>query len=209
MKPLTKADQVAMSPTLALQQLTEGNQRFRENRRLERDLQAEVRATSAGQYPFAAVLSCIDSRASAEIVFDQGLGAIFSARLAGNVVNEDVLGSIEFSCKAAGAKLVVVLGHTHCGAVKGACDGVQLGNLTNMLAKIQPALAATPEPADPAQRNSANAAFVDEVARKNVALAVESIREHSPVLRELEDSGAIEIVGAMYDVETGEVEFWT
>lgn len=200
--------QSLMTPARALEMLADGNRRFRTDSRENRKLTDQVRATSGGQWPFAAVLGCIDSRASAELVFDTGIGDIFSARIAGNFVNEDLLGSLEFAAKVAGSKLVVVLGHSHCGAVKGACDGVELGNLTGMLKKIQPAVDAVDQPASADQRNSGNAAFVADVARKNVDITVDAIRERSPILRELEADGAIRIVGAMYDVESGEVEFY-
>ena len=198
--------QAAMTPELALRELTEGNRRFRENKRLDRDLSVQVQATSGGQWPFAAVLGCIDSRASAELVFDAGIGDLFSIRIAGNFVNDDILGSLEFACQVAGSKLVVVLGHTHCGAVKGACDGVELGHLTGMLGKLRPAVDAVPEPSDPAQRTSANPAFVQSVAERNVRSTAAAIRERSDILRRLEEEGAIQIVGAMYDVESGAVE---
>jgi len=158
------------------------------------------------QWPFAVILSCIDSRVSAELVFDQGLGDIFSIRIAGNFVNDDILGSLEFGCKVAGAKLVVVLGHKHCGAIKGVCDGVELGHLTGMLAKLKPAMDAVSTPVESARRNSSNDVFVQAVARKNVDLTVENVLERSDVLRAMLDAKEIEVVGAMYDVETGEVE---
>jgi len=199
--------QAAMTPQRALAMLAEGNERFRENRVLDRDLCHQVAQTAGGQWPFAAVLSCIDSRTSSELIFDAGIGDLFSARVAGNCINEDVLGSLEFACGVAGTPLVVVMGHSRCGAVKGACDDVQLGNLTALLAKIKPAVEAVKEPADAAQRTSANAAFVEEVARKNVELCLEALRERSAVLRDLERDGKIMIVGAQYDVATGMVEF--
>lgn len=201
--------QSEMNPAKALQALKDGNQRFVAGKQDDRDLLGQVNATRAGQWPFAVVLSCIDSRASAELILDQGIGDIFSIRIAGNFVNEDILGSMEFGCKVAGSKVLVVLGHRHCGAVKGACDGVELGNLTAMLSKIQPAVDGTPEPAAADQRTSGNPAFVDAVARRNVELTMAAIRERSPILAEMEKDGAIDIVGAMYDVESGAVEFWT
>ena len=200
--------QAAMTPDVALQLLKDGNRRFRENSRADRNLLEQVEATREGQWPFAVFLSCIDSRAPAELVFDLGIGDVFNARVAGNFINRDILGSMEFGCKVAGAKLVVVMGHTHCGAVKGACDDVRLGNLTEMLAKLQPAVASVTDPADPAQRNSANPEFVQSVSEKNVELMLDSIRELSPLLQEMSDAGEIRIVGAMYDVETGAVSFW-
>ena len=167
----------------------------------------QVKDTSTGQYPFATILSCIDSRVSAELVFDQGVGDIFSVRIAGNFVNEDILGSMEFACKLAGTKLVVVLGHTACGAVKGACDHARLGNLSALIQKIEPAVEAVTEPTDASQRNSGNIQFVNDVAVKNVNITIDNIREESPVLAELEAEGAIKIVGAMYDINNGSVTF--
>ena len=167
----------------------------------------QVKDTSTGQYPFATILSCIDSRVSAELVFDQGVGDIFSVRIAGNFVNEDILGSMEFACKLAGTKLVVVLGHTACGAVKGACDHARLGNLSALIQKIEPAVEAVTEPTDASQRNSGNIQFVNDVAVKNVHMTIDNIREESPVLAELETEGAIKIVGAMYDINNGSVTF--
>tara|TARA_E500000178_G_C16940857_1_gene716329 strand:- start:881 stop:1393 length:513 start_codon:yes stop_codon:yes gene_type:complete len=167
----------------------------------------QVKDTSTGQYPFATILSCIDSRVSAELVFDQGVGDIFSVRIAGNFVNEDILGSMEFACKLAGTKLVVVLGHTACGAVKGACDHARLGNLSALIQKIEPAVEAVTEPTDASQRNSGNIQFVNDVAVKNVHMTIDNIREESPVLAELEAEGAIKIVGAMYDINNGSVTF--
>ena len=159
-------------------------------------------------FPFATILSCIDSRVSAELVFDQGLGDIFSVRIAGNFVNSDILGSMEFACKLAGTKLIVVLGHTSCGAVKGACDDARLGNLTGVLAKIKPAVKAITEPQDPGLRNSKNIEFVDNVAAKNVQLTIDRILEESDVLADMEKNGEIKIIGAMYDINNGEVTFF-
>jgi len=193
------------TPETVLQLLVEGNQRFLEDKRTNRNLLEQVSATSGGQWPLAVVLGCIDSRVPPEIIFDAGIGDIFSARVAGNFVNDDILGSMEFACKVAGSKLIVVLGHTHCGAVKGACDNVELGLLTGMLANLRPAVEATTEPSAAAERTSANAAFVRAVTLRNVALTTRAIRERSQVLRELEESGAIQIVGALYDVESGAV----
>ncbi len=208
MKAHTKATQAAITPLSAIEILKDGNRRFVKSQHADRDLLEQVADTATGQYPFATILSCIDSRVSAELIFDQGVGDIFSARVAGNIVNEDLLGSMEFACKLAGTKLIVVLGHTSCGAVKGACDGAQLGNLTILLNKIQPAVEAITEPADPGLRNSKNAEFVDEVAVKNVAMTIENIRHMSPVLKEMEDSGEIKIIGGMYDIHNGEVRFF-
>ena len=199
--------QSAMTPERALKLLSEGNRRFQEGRLLERDLGQQVRDTVEGQWPFAALLSCIDSRTSAELVFDAGIGDLFSTRVAGNCINEDVLGSLEFACKVAGARLVVVLGHSRCGAIKGACDDVRLGNLTALLAKLKPAVAAVAEPSDPARRNSSDEGFVEAVARKNVELVCAALRKRSAILRELEDEGAIRIVGAMYNLHSAAVEF--
>lgn len=203
----TKESQDQISPSGAIALLQEGNQRFVKRKLADRDLLEQVRQTADGQYPFATILSCIDSRVSAELVFDQGVGDIFSARVAGNIVNEDILGSMEFACKLAGTKVVVVLGHTACGAVKGACDDARLGNLTALVSKIKPAVHAVKEPEDEALRNSQNASFVDTVAETNVRLTLDNIRKQSAVLKEMEDNGEISIVGAMYDIATGEVSF--
>ncbi|MCB0610647.1 MAG: carbonic anhydrase [Lewinella sp.] len=205
-KTLNKNIQSKVTPAIALEWLKEGNRRFLENRRMERDLHVQVAETAAGQYPFAVILSCIDSRIPTETIFDKGIGDIFNIRIAGNFVNKDILGSMEFACKIAGSKLVVVMGHTACGAVKGACDQAELGNLTQMLGKIAPAVDAvhTPHGAD---RSSQNAEFVNEVARKNVELAIGKIKAQSPLLAEQHQNGEIDIVGAMYDVHTGEVTF--
>lgn len=208
MKAHTLETQSAISPNKAIELLKEGNARFVKNKEVSRDLLAQVTDTSTGQYPFATILSCIDSRVSSEIIFDQGIGDIFSARVAGNFVNEDILGSMEFACKLAGTKVVVVLGHTACGAIKGACDDAKLGNLTALLSKIKPAVNAVISPSDPSLRNSKNIDFVNEVATKNVHLTIDNIRTQSPVLKELEDSNAIKIVGAMYDINNGVVTFY-
>ncbi len=207
MKTQTKESQAAMTPESALQMLREGNSRFQENIKAERNLIEQVKDTSTGQYPFATVLGCIDSRVSAELIFDQGVGDIFSARVAGNFVNEDILGSMEFACKLAGTKVVVVLGHTACGAVKGACDDAKLGNLTAMLGKIKPAVSAVSEPTEASERTSGNIDFVNSVAVKNVELNIERIKAESEVLAEMEQNGEIMIVGAMYDIRTGAVTF--
>jgi len=207
MKAHTKETQDSFTPQKAVAALKEGNQRFVATNQAERNLLDQVNDTSGGQYPFAVVLSCIDSRVPVELVFDQGIGDIFSARVAGNIVNEDILGSIEYGCKVAGSKAVVVLGHTACGAVKGACDDVQLGNITPLLAKIKPAVQAVQEPGDKAQRNGANSTFVNNVVHKNVHLTIEEMRQKSPVLKEMEDAKEIVIVGAVYDVATGKVDF--
>ncbi|TXD82717.1 carbonic anhydrase [Subsaximicrobium wynnwilliamsii] len=208
MKAHTKETQATMTPQKSLNYLKEGNQRFQNNLKANRNLLEQVNDTSDGQFPFATVLSCIDSRVSAELVFDQGLGDIFSVRIAGNFVNEDILGSMEFASKLAGTKLIVVLGHTSCGAIKGACDDAKLGNLTNMLAKITPAVNAVNEPTDKSLRNSKNIEFVDNVSKKNVILTLDKIRAQSPILKEMEDNNEINIVGGMYDINTGEVTFY-
>jgi len=204
MKTQTKDIQTKITPMAALQLLVEGNERFTKNSEWDRNLLTQVKETSSGQYPFAVVLSCIDSRVPAEKVFDQGIGDIFSIRIAGNFINDDILGSMEFACKVAGSKLIVVLGHSSCGAVKGACDNVELGNLTAMLSKIKPAVDAIEESGD---RSSANPTFVQKVSDKNVELAIEQIKARSTVLNEMLESKQIEIVGGMYSVETGSVTF--
>jgi carbonic anhydrase len=208
MKAHTKETQSKMTPELALQELKEGNQRFINQNKVNRNLLEQVNDTSTGQYPFATILSCIDSRVSSELIFDQGIGDIFSVRIAGNFVNEDILGSMEFACKLAGTKLVLVLGHTACGAVKGACDHARLGNLTALINKIEPAVEAVTEPQDTNLRNSGNAAFVDAVAKKNVEMTIDAIRNSSSVLADMEREGSIQIVGGMYDIKTGQVHFY-
>ena len=207
MNAQTKASQDAITPAKALELLKEGNQRFTAKQQVERDLNLQVEQTSTGQFPFATVLSCIDSRVPAELVFDQGIGDIFSVRIAGNFVNADILGSMEFASKLAGTKLILVLGHTACGAVKGACDHAELGNLTGMLDNIAPAVDAIVEPTAAAERTSANIDFVNAVGTKNVELTIDRIREESPVLAEMEQAGEIQIVGGMYDIATGKVNF--
>lgn len=208
MKAHTKTTQDKMTSDLALQTLIEGNNRFMHNTKAERDLMDQVKDTSTGQYPFATVLSCIDSRVSSELIFDQGIGDLFSVRIAGNFVNEDILGSMEFACKLAGTKLIVVLGHTSCGAVKGACDHARLGNLSALIKKIEPAVDAVTEPSDAEHRNSKNIDFVNAVAKKNVYMTIENIRTLSPVLAEMEQNSAIKIVGGMYNISTGKVDFF-
>ncbi len=207
MKAQTKESQSALSQNQIIDLLKKGNLRFLENQTLSRNLQQQVEETSGGQFPFATVLSCIDSRIPVETIFDQGIGDLFSVRIAGNFVNDDILGSMEFACKLAGSKVLVVLGHTACGAVKGACDGAELGKLTGMLDKIKPAVTAVSNPVDAAQRTSANLDFVNEVAVKNVSFTIDDIRSGSEVLAEMENNGEIQIVGAMYDVATGKVAF--
>ncbi|WP_420401252.1 carbonic anhydrase family protein [Flagellimonas sp.] len=203
----TKETQAALTPQAAWDLLKEGNSRFVETNQADRDLLAQVAQTSSGQFPFATILSCIDSRVSAELIFDQGVGDIFSARVAGNIVNEDILGSMEFACKLAGTKIIVVLGHTACGAVKGACDDAKMGNLTELLSKIKPAVNAVSEPSEASERTSKNLDFVNTVAEKNVQLTMDNIRTQSPVLKEMEDNGEILIVGGMYDISNGKVSY--
>lgn len=209
MKAHTRETQATMTPDKSLQYLKEGNIRFQKNLKANRNLLEQVNDTADGQFPFATILSCIDSRVSAELVFDQGLGDIFSIRIAGNFVNQDILGSMEFACKLAGTKLIVVLGHTSCGAVKGACDHARMGNLTTLINKIEPAVYAVEEPEDKAMRNSSNLEFVDAVSKKNVEMTLENIRNQSVILNEMEKNGEIKIVGAMYDISTGGVEFYS
>ena len=199
----TKASQAAMTPKSALARLEEGNARFAEGRGVPRNLPAKVAATAAGQYPFAAIVSCMDSRAPVEIVFDQSIGDVFSLRVAGNVIDPNFLGSLEYAAKVVGVRLLVVLGHSHCGAVKGAIDGVKMGNLTGLLAEIQPAIdAAGPK------KTSKDAAYVARVAEQNVRVAMKEIRDRSPILKEMLDSGALGLVGGMYDLDTGRVTFY-
>ena len=208
MKAHTAETQATMTPEKAIDFLKEGNQRFQANLKANRNLLEQVNDTKDGQFPFATILSCIDSRVSAELVFDQGLGDIFSVRIAGNFVNQDILGSMEFACKLAGTKAIVVLGHTSCGAVKGACDHARMGNLTALINKIEPAVFAVKEPKEEEKRNSKNLEFVDAVSKKNVELTLENIRSQRVILKEMEEKGEIKIVGAMYDIASGEVEFY-
>lgn len=206
MQTLNKELQQQISPADALQRFKEGNERFLNQKNASRDLLQQVQDTSNGQWPFAVVLSCIDSRNPAELIFDQGIGDIFNVRIAGNVVNEDILGSMEFACKVAGAKFILVLGHTKCGAVKGACDQVEMGNLTTLLKKLEPAVKAERTETD--NRNSGNAGFVEKVAEINVVRNVQEIMDRSPILREMVEKGEIGIAGGMYDVATGKVDFY-
>lgn len=206
MKTLTKEMQATITPPMALELLKEGNKRFVNNLKVNRNLLQQANETSDGQHPFAVILSCIDSRTSAELIFDQGLGDIFSVRIAGNIINEDILGSMEFGCKVAGSKIIVVLGHTKCGAVKGACDHVEMGNLTALLTKIRPAV--DDENITTENRNSSNSVFVENVTTINVKRTVKSIMERSPILKEMIDSGQIGIVGGIHDIATGEVTFY-
>ncbi|GAA4300181.1 carbonic anhydrase family protein [Compostibacter hankyongensis] len=201
----TKETQESLTPEKALELLKTGNYRFVNNLKINRNLLQQVNETRDGQWPFAAILSCIDSRTSAELIFDQGLGDIFSVRIAGNVINEDILGSLEYACKLAGSKLIVVLGHTKCGAIKGACDGVELGNLSSLLNKIRPAVEAETAVWDECQPD--NPAFLDGVTQLNVRHSVKLILEQSTVVREMVDRGEVGLVGAVYDVETGAVTF--
>jgi carbonic anhydrase len=206
METQTQVTQATMTPAEALIRLREGNARFVASRQTDRDLLQQVRETGGGQYPFAIVLGCVDSRVPPELVFDQGIGDIFTARIAGNFVNADILGSMEFACKVVGAKLIFVLGHSHCGAIMGAVDDARLGNLTGMLGKLKSAVEAVPAPAG--GRSSQNVDFVQQVAEKNVELTIEAIRQQSPVLNEMLENGEIQIAGGMYDIETGAVNFF-
>ncbi len=206
MKTLTKELQAASSPEMALNLLKEGNHRFMNNLKANRNLLEQANETSDGQHPFAVILSCIDSRTSAELIFDQGLGDIFSVRIAGNIINEDILGSMEFACKVAGSKIIAVLGHTKCGAVKGACDHVEMGNLTALLSKIQPAI--YDEKTETQNRNSSNSDFVEKVAAINVKRTVHAILERSPILKEMIEKGEIKLVGGIHELVTGEVTFY-
>lgn len=206
MKAHNKETQAQMTPRKALQFLQEGNERFINNLKANRNLLEQANETRDGQWPFATILSCIDSRTSAELIFDQGLGDIFSVRIAGNIVNTDILGSMEFACKVAGSKLIVVLGHSKCGAVKGACDHVEMGNLTELLSKIQPAV--YEEKVTTSERSSKNSEFVENVAEINVKRSVRNIIERSFVLEQMLDQGQIGIVGAMHDIESGKVTFY-
>lgn len=207
MKTLTKEMQAAITPFEALNILKEGNRRFMNNLKANRNLLQQANETSDGQHPFAVILSCIDSRTSAELIFDQGLGDVFSVRIAGNIINEDILGSMEFGCKVAGSKIIVVLGHTKCGAVKGACDHVEMGNLTALISKIQPAVYDEKTVTDEEKRNSSNSEFVEKVSTINVKRSVHAIMERSPILKEMIQAGTIGIVGGTHDITTGEVSF--
>lgn len=202
MRTQTKDTQAALTPHKALELLKDGNARFQANLKANRDLLEQVNITAEGQYPFAVVLSCIDSRTSAELIFDQGLGDILSIRIAGNVLNDDIVGSMEFACKVAGSKLIVVLGHSGCGAVKGACDGVELGKLTGLLRKIRPAVELTKKGG-----GLSGAELIQQVAEKNVELVVREVRESSQVLDQMIAEGQVGIVGAMYSVQSGTIRF--
>jgi len=204
----TKETQAALTPQDALDLLKEGNARFQNNKEVNRDLLQQMNQTSTGQFPFATILSCIDSRVSSELIFDQGIGDIFSVRIAGNFVNEDILGSMEFACKLAGTKVLLVLGHTSCGAIKGACDHARLGNLTALISKLEPAVEAVPEPVNESLRNSGNIDFVNNVSKKNVEMTLEAIRNQSPVLAEQERNNEIMIIGGMYNISDGSVTIY-
>ena len=206
MKTLNKEMQDAITPSMALDLLKEGNKRFINNLRINRNLLQQANDTSEGQHPFAVILSCIDSRTSAELIFDQGLGDVFSVRIAGNIINEDILGCMEFGCKVAGSKIIVVLGHTKCGAIKGACDHVEMGNLTALLNKIRPAV--DDEQTTKDDRNSTNGEFVEKVGNINVRRSVKSIMERSTILKEMIENGEIGIVGGTHDIATGQVTFF-
>lgn len=205
MRTHNKESQSSITPTMAVEILKEGNQRFVNNLKINRNLLQQVNETRDGQWPFAVVLSCIDSRTSAELIFDQGLGDIFSIRIAGNIANDDILGSMEFACKIAGSKFILVLGHTKCGAVKGACDNVHMGNLTTLLSKLRPAVL---EETTSKIRNSTNSVFVENVSRINVQLTVKEILNRSEILRSMVEKGEVGICGGMYHVETGVVHFY-
>ncbi len=207
MKAHTSETQASITPLRALEILKEGNLRFVNNLMADRNLLTQANETREGQWPFAVILSCIDSRTSAELIFDQGLGDIFSIRIAGNVVNTDIIGSLEFACKVAGSKLIVVLGHTQCGAIKGACDHVEMGNLTELLSKIQPAVYEENEVSEHSQRNSKNNKFVLNVTTLNVKRSVSSIVNRSYILEQMLEKGEIAIVGGVHNLDTGKVEF--
>jgi carbonic anhydrase len=206
MKTHTAETQASTTPEKALQILKEGNQRFVNNLKAHRNLLEQVNETREGQWPFAVILSCIDSRTSAELIFDQGLGDIFSIRIAGNIVNTDIIGSLEFACKVAGSKLIVVMGHSKCGAIKGACDHVEMGNLTELLSKVQPAI--YQETKTKENRTSKNAEFVENVSALNVRRSVKTIIDRSYILEQMIEKDEIAIIGAMHNLETGEVEFY-
>lgn len=205
MKTLTKEMQDRITPDMAFDLLKEGNKRFVNNLKANRNLLQQANETSDGQHPFAVILSCIDSRTSAELIFDQGLGDIFSIRIAGNILNEDILGSMEFACKVAGSKIIVVLGHGGCGAVKGACDHVEMGNLTSLLTKIRPAV--DDEKSVGGDRSSSNADFVEKVTKINVKRVMHDIVERSPIIKEMLANSEIKIVGGFHDLASGEVNF--
>ena len=206
MKTLSQALQSAITPVMALKLLQDGNKRFENNLKVNRNLLQQANETSGSQHPFAVILSCIDSRTSVELIFDQGLGDVFSVRIAGNVINEDILGSMEYACKVVGAKIIVVLGHTQCGAIRGACDHVEMGNLTALLNKIQPAI--YEENSETENRNASNYIFVEKVASIHIKRTLHAILDRSPILKEMIEAGTIGIIGAKYDVATGVVDFY-
>jgi carbonic anhydrase len=206
MKTLTKEMQSAITPTMALELLKEGNKRFQNNLKANRNLLQQASETSEGQHPFAIILSCIDSRTSAELIFDQGLGDVFSVRIAGNIMNEDILGSMEFGCKIAGAKIIVVLGHTKCGAIRGACDHIEMGNLTALLNKIQPAI--YDEKSETENRSSSNPEFLEKVSTINIKRTLHAIMECSPILKEMVEAGAVGLVCGKHDIASGVVTFY-
>lgn len=208
MKAHTSETQLSITPSKALEFLKEGNARFVNNLKISRNLLQQANETRDGQWPFAVILSCIDSRTSAELIFDQGLGDIFSIRIAGNVVNTDIIGSLEFACKIAGSKLIVVLGHTSCGAIKGACDHVEMGSLTELLSKIQPAVYEETQTVDAGNRNSRNASFVENVTNLNIKRSVRSIVNRSYILEQMIEKGEIAIIGAKHHLDTGMVDFF-
>lgn len=207
MKTQTRQTQANTTPQIALEILKEGNRRFMNNLRAHRNLLEQVNETRDGQWPFAVILSCIDSRTSAELIFDQGLGDVFSVRIAGNIVNTDILGSMEFACKVAGARLIVVLGHSNCGAVKGACDHVEMGNLTELLSKLQPAVYSERETTDPDLRSSKNPTFVENVTELNVRRAARAVIERSNILEHMIERGEIAVIGAVHELDSGLVRF--
>jgi len=206
MRTLSKEQQNSITPDLAFQILRDGNERFVSNLKANRDLLQQVNETKEGQFPFATILSCMDSRTSAELIFDQGLGDIFSIRIAGNVLNDDIVGSMEFATKVVGTKIILVLGHTKCGAIVGACNNVELGKLTGVLSKVKPAIEAEKTITD--NRTGSNTDFVNKVTELNVHLTIDQIRKESPIIAELEAQGAIKIAGGVYDVATGKVAFF-
>ena len=206
MRTHSKETQSSLTPDLALEILKEGNQRFVNNLKANRNLLQQVNETSAGQFPFATILSCMDSRTSAELIFDQGLGDIFSIRIAGNILNDDILGSMEFATKVVGTKIILVLGHTKCGAIVGACNNVKMGNLTGLLEKVLPAIES--EKSTQAERNGSNSSFVNNVTKLNVQLTIERIRKESQIVVDLEQQKDIKLIGAVYDVDNGKVEFF-
>lgn len=206
MKTISKEEQDNMTPDQAIELLKKGNQRFMQNLRFNRNLLQQVNETAEDHYPFASILSCIDSRTTAELIFDQGLGDIFSIRIAGNIVNDDIIGSLEYACKIAGSKLIVVLGHTNCGAIKGACDNAQLGRLTQLLDKIKPAV--EQETSFKEGRSGKNLPYVNEVAKINVTNSIQMILQESSIIRELVAQKTIKVIGGLYDVVSGEVSFF-